>query len=303
MKRKIVQHGSSSLTITLPAKWTVKFGLKKGDELNVEESGPILQISTEHEVASPRKEVSTTAYGIFTKNNLSHLYQLGYDEIEISFEDSKTLEEIKQRLPDCIGFEIIDQKPNKVYIKSIATTLESEFDTILRRAFLITNEMAKGILEALEKQQYEKLKELRHMEALNNRFTDVCIRILNKKGYKIPKRNMQMYEIIKSIERIADEFKYICDLFIPYEKNKKIEKQFLLFFKEALEYYLAFYSLFYQFDPALKKKIYQERKMLLGKYAAALEKSKGNMALFLHHLMNIVEKTYQGAGGYFALIL
>jgi len=46
MKRKIVQHGSSSLTITLPIKWVEKFGLKKGGELNVEENGPTLLIST-----------------------------------------------------------------------------------------------------------------------------------------------------------------------------------------------------------------------------------------------------------------
>ncbi|MBU1850159.1 MAG: hypothetical protein KKH40_05520 [Nanoarchaeota archaeon] len=151
MKRKIVQHGSSSLTLTLPSKWVQKFDLKKGAELEVEESGSTLFVSTDKAVNIERKEFSAIEEGIFTKKNLSHLYQLGYDEVDIQFKDTKTLNEIKERLTNCLGFEIIDQKENRVYIKSIATTLETEFDTLLRKSFLITNEMGRGLIEALEK--------------------------------------------------------------------------------------------------------------------------------------------------------
>jgi hypothetical protein len=51
------------------------------------------------------------------------------------------------------------------------------------------------------KSDFDKIKELRAMESLNNKFTDVCIRILNKKGYKQQKRSMQMYELIKEIQQ------------------------------------------------------------------------------------------------------
>ena len=301
MKRKIVQHGSSSLTITLPVKWAAKFSLKKGEELDVEESGTALVISTEKETSAHKKLVSTAASGIFTKNNLSHLYQLGYDEIEIRYDNPQILDDIKQRLPNCVGFEIIDQKQGKVLIKNIATTIESEFDTLLRKAFQVTNEMAKDILNVFEKQHYKELPVIRNMESLNNKFTDICIRILNKRGYKKPKRTMQMYEIVKNIERIADEFKYVCDLFANY--NKKIDKNLLKMFREAVDYYLAFYNMFYKFRPELKKKIYLERKSLIKKYNEQLGKLKGVNAMFMHHLINIVQKTYDGAGGYFALVL
>lgn len=301
MKRKIVQHGSSSLTITLPIKWIKKFNLKKGDLLDLEESGPSIRVSTQQGVASPKKSMEIEEAGIFTKNNLSHLYQLGYDEIEIRFENKETLDQINQRLPSCMGFEIIDQKENMVLIKSIATTIETEFDTLLRKSFLITNEMAKNILHALEKQQYNKLQEIRNMESLNNKFTDICIRILNKRGYKVQMRTMQMYEIVKNIERIADKFKYICDLFADY--NKPISKEILKLFKEVIDYYLAFYNMFYKFDPKLKKKIYVDRKKLVEKILAQMSKSKNSETIFLHNMMNIVQTTYEGAGGYFALVL
>jgi phosphate uptake regulator len=301
MKRKIVQHGSSSLTITLPIKWVQKYNLKKGDELSVEETGPMIQVSTGQEILSPKKVISLNEYGVFTKNNLSHLYQLGYDDIEIEFENHTQLEELQSRLPECIGFEIIDQKKNKVYIKCIATTLESEFDTLLRKSFLITNEMAHELMHAIEAHDYRKLKEIRNMESLNNKFTDVCIRILNKKGYKVQKRTMQMYEVIKNIERIADEFKYICDVLI--ESSKNIDREMLQNFRDAVDYYLTFYEIYYKFSRDLAKKIYDHRRILVKRYSSALLKSKAEISLLLHHLLNIIEKTYSGAGGYFALTL
>ncbi len=301
MKRKIVQHGSSSLTVTLPNKWAEKYHLKKGEEINVEESGPLLIISTGKEAATDKKEISASEYGVFTKNNLSHLYQLGYDELEIHYEDAKVLEEIKSRLPECMGFEIIDQKKNTVYIKSIAATLESEFDMLLRKAFLITNEMAKEIAQSLEKGDYSHMKEIQEIEVLNNKFTDICIRILNKRGYKNPKRTMQAYEVVKNIERVADEFKYICELL--KDCKKPLSKEAIQSFKEAVEYYMAFYNMFYKFDVDLKKKIYEGRGSLIKKYELKLQKSAGIEAIFLHYLMNIVLKTFDGAGGYFSLVL
>jgi len=301
MQRKIVQHGSSSLTITLPVKWVEKYNLKKGDEVTVEEDGPMLQVSTGQEILVPKKVISLQDYGVFTKNNLSHLYQLGYDDIEIEFENHTQLEELQSRIPECIGFEIIDQKKNKVYIKSIATTLESEFDTLLRKSFLITNEMAHELMHALETHEYRTLKEIRNLESLNNKFTDVCIRILNKKGYKVQKRTMQMYEVIKNIERIADEFKYICDVLI--ESSKNVDTEMVQNFRDAVDYYLSFYQLFYTYDATRMKKIYLHHRQFLEKFDTDLQKSKGSTASVLHHLMNIIEKTYEGYGAYCALIL
>lgn len=301
MKRKIVQHGSSSLTITLPIKWAEKFGLKKGVELNVEDDGKKLIISADPIAQEKKKVFSATEYGIFTKNNLSHLYQLGYDEIEVFFEDQKTFDEIKERISNCIGYEIIDQKMGKVHIKSIATTLDAEFDTLLRKSFQVTNEMAHSMLEAIEKGNNHHLAEIRRMEDLNNKFTDFCIRILNKKGYANPDRSMQIYEIVKNIERVADEFKYLCDALKDYKG--KLDNKMIGFLKETFDYYFDFYEMYYKFNVNLKKRLYLDRKDLNKKYIYELQKSKGVESIILHHLLSIIQKTYDCAGAYFALVL
>jgi len=301
MKRKIVQHGSSSLTVTLPIKWALKYHLKKGDELSCEEQGPRIIIETEKESHHLRKEVSTTFSGIFTKNNLTQLYQLGYDEVEVRYDDLATLREIQERVPECIGYEIIDQKAKVIVIKSIASALESEFDVLLRKCFLVTKEMGEDVYQAIVKNDFAKLEEIRHQEFINNKFTMCCVRILHKRGFHDNHRIMQMYDIIKQLERIADEYKYICDAF--HTATKPCSKESIQLFKNVNDYFEGFYQIFYKFDPVKKNKIYMDRKSIQTTARKIMQSSKAEETLLMHHLRNIIEKTYDAAGEYFALIL
>ena len=47
MRRKVLQIAESTQLISLPRKWTLKYNIQKGDELEVEENGNKIQISTE----------------------------------------------------------------------------------------------------------------------------------------------------------------------------------------------------------------------------------------------------------------
>ncbi len=298
MKRRIVQHGSSSLTVTLPHAWVEKHRLKKGDELDVEVAEDTLTLAAKTRPIHEKKLVEVTDFGVFTKNNLTHLYMLGYDELEIQFSDERELRDIQERVPECIGYEIIDQKPNRVFIKSIAHTLESDFDTLLRKAFIITSEMGKEVLNAIKKKEFAKLKELRYNEGLNNKFTMACARILSKQSRA---RAMQIYDVIMLLERIADEHKYICDLLA--DNKKAVKPELIALFGKVNSYFDAFQEIFYKFGPELKKRIYLERKSLLKDALGLVENAGGKDAVLAHHLVNIVAKTYECAGGYFASIL
>jgi len=297
MKRKIVKQGAATMTISLPASWIKKFKLNVGDELNIEEIGNRIEITTEKAMGEEKAELDSSKIGPLTKNDLSHLYILGYDEITIKFDDPKILEQIKERIPDCIGYEIIDQSENNVTIKSISSALEGEFDNMLRKVFLILKEMSENVYTALKNKEFSRLKQIRDMETINNKFTSFLLRLLSKKGYKDPNRTLQAYDMVQNLERLADEYKYICDNLI--NTKKPIDKEVLTLLNEINHYYNLFYELYYKPDPEKRILVYQNRKNIKKKADDFLKKGKN--PLLSHHLVALIEKIYNTVGSYFAL--
>jgi phosphate uptake regulator len=297
MKRKIVRQGKSTMTISLPASWIHKYNLNDGDELELEENGNAINI-TAGEVAQNKKiEIDSTKLGKFTKRDLSHLYILGYDEIIIYFNDSQILKEIKQRVPDCIGYEIIEQQENKLLIKTISSAMDNEFEIILRKVFLMLKEMSEGCYEAISNSEFSRLKQIRDLETLNNKFTSFLLRVLNKKGYSIQNRTLQAYDMIQNLERLADEYKYLCDNFS--DTNKNIDKKVIILLKEVHDYFNLFYSLHYKKDNNKLITLHEKRNSLMKNAEEFFKKNQENV--LIHHIMCLIEKIYNTSGSSFAL--
>jgi phosphate uptake regulator len=297
MKRKIVKQGAATMTISLPATWIKKFNLKERDELNIEEVGNKIEISTEKAKGESKIEINSKELGGITKNELGHLYFLGYDEVIINFKDKEILNQIKARLPDLIGYEMIDQTENKMTIKSISSGLEAEFDNILRKVFLLLKEMANNTYDALKKRQFDRLKQIREMEVLNNRFTAFLNRIISKKGYQRQERSLQAYDMMQNLERVADEYKYICDDLA--DRKKPVDKEVLELLNKINNYYNIIYEIFYKFDPEKKIALYKDRKALKNKATEFLK--AGKETVLSAHLISLLEKLYNTAGSYLAL--
>ena len=60
MKRKIIQIADSTQLVSLPRKWSLKYNIKKGDEVEVEEQGNKLLVSTEKGVELKSIEIDVT---------------------------------------------------------------------------------------------------------------------------------------------------------------------------------------------------------------------------------------------------
>ncbi|MFH1631117.1 MAG: AbrB/MazE/SpoVT family DNA-binding domain-containing protein [Candidatus Aenigmatarchaeota archaeon] len=84
MRRKIIKQGYDTLTITLPSKWTKKFHLKPGDEVELVEHDRMLQISTEKgpSLSGITIDISGLSASVIWRHILS-AYRAGYDEIII----------------------------------------------------------------------------------------------------------------------------------------------------------------------------------------------------------------------------
>jgi len=302
MKRKVSKIGPATLMVSLPSKWVKKYNVKKGDEMDVEEQNSklILDIKKQKEIS--KVEISSKELGMFDRNFISYLYQKGYEEIRVEFDDVKVFQIIQDKISKLMGFEIVNQTEHSCTIKSISSLLDTEFDIMLRRTFLVLLEMANNCYEALEKKQYSRLKEISAMEKTIDRFTDFLKRILNKKGYKESDKLTFIYVIVRDLEKIGDIYRDICNYFGD-GKNINISEETLKLLNETNRFVELFYKLFYKIDKELVVVLHNEKKRLLEKANNLFEKQPKKELILIHHIMNLITMVFDLYGPYFTMVV
>jgi len=223
--RKVSQIGPSTLMVSLPSKWVKEFGIKKGDEIDIETTGRNLIITTsklkENKILKINLEglnANLIRYIIYT------VYRIGTNEIELYFENEKVIDQntnahlfvidiIQQITENLIGFEIISQRENVIKIKQISTINIEEFTSTLKRIFFTLTNMSDDLTNAIEnknKELLQRIKELTNKKI--NKLSDFCHRIINKGGIIETNKAPQYYLIISILEEIGDSIENICNV-------------------------------------------------------------------------------------------
>jgi phosphate uptake regulator len=202
MRRKIVPHGPSSLTISLPSQWVKQHNLKKGQELDVSDEDSYLKIKPVSLSNAPKKiEVSFIGLDADTwKDILLTLHKKGYDDVKINYSRKDTIKEVHAYLNSMqLGFEIIKQEANSLFIKNITNPEAEEFDTLFRRLYWIAIEYTHRI-EAIMKNQEDITHSLLLHENSIIRISNYCKRIIVKEKRKDA---VFLYSILENITSIA----------------------------------------------------------------------------------------------------
>lgn len=247
MKRKLIQHGESSLTISLPREFVKENNLKKGQEIEVIESEKGLFIYPEKSKEHKSISIDLSNKINFIRKILGATYKTGYHELNIKFSSFEELKEIKSVLQSQFeGYEIIKQEKNNLLIKKISEDNFEQFDNVIRRFFIIVNEMASDMKEAIKKDDFQWLKSISLIKYESDRLADYCRRAINLKFKSKYKRLGPLYTIIEQTEKLSDNYQELCD----YVANKKIKlsskTKYLL--EKEIEIQDLFYSLFFKFD-------------------------------------------------------
>ncbi|MBD3259246.1 hypothetical protein GF371_01285 [Candidatus Woesearchaeota archaeon] len=287
MKRKLVSQGRATLTISLPSKWTKTFGLKSGDELDINEEAGKLILSTTGEVALEKTTIDAKNVGqALLRKFLPAAYKLGYDEITVLTEGPEQIEEVQKAIQrSLLGFEIVNQSRTSCTIKCIGGPLEDEFDSILRRIFLMLKSMSNDGLDAIRQKEFGQLTSITSGEQINNRLTTICRRIINKKGYT--KHSTYLYCLVNELEKIADEyrdmFKHIAEkkIVLSSDTVKQISAMNKLF--------SDLYELFYKYEKNKAITLSKDKSRIKKELNEAFDKRKEGKVL--HHMLSIVEKT------------
>jgi phosphate uptake regulator len=245
MRRKIIPHGPSSMTVSLPSSWVKLHNLKKGEELDVTEEDNKLFISPVCTNDNSKKiEVSFVDLDKDAeKNIILALHKKGYDEIKINFDKPNTTKDIHSFLNTMqLGFEIIKQEKNAILIKSISNPEAEQFDNLFRRIFRITIEYARKIEATLSDDDDITDSFLLH-ETSVTRISNYCKRIIVKEK----KQNACfLYAIVDDIMTIVQNLSLILE---EIKKRKSgVPKEFISRYHEMANLIERTYNLYYKFS-------------------------------------------------------
>lgn len=303
MKRSVIQIADSTQLVSLPRNWCKQFNIKKADELDVTIKGNKLEVSTEKGYKTENAELDITHLDPMVLRCVVALYKKGADEIKLTYDDVKELDAVQKLIgKEAVGYEIVDQGRNYCIIKHVSGEL-GDFDTILRRTFLLLLNMATEAYTSVKNKEFSALKNVAYLEEANNRFTTTCRRLLNKKGLGDDRKIGPMYYIVEELENLADQYKYLCQYLSEKEKTK-IHDDVLHFFSDVNEYLKLFYDLFYKHDKEKLVLFGEKRKELVATAQRLFEKNlPPENYMLVHNLFVIMQKLFCLSGPYLVLAL
>ncbi len=283
-----MQQGPTTLMVSLPIKWVRKYEIEKGEQLDVEEAGRKLIVSAEGDVERTKTEINLIDEDyIYIWRVLSAAYISGYDEIKVNFDKLETLEWVQKLVTETlVGFEIVKQKSDYCIIRNISGNKMDEFDSVLRRIFLVLVQASEVFMNYLENGEDPSL--ILNLEKTNNRQTYILKRLLVKEGVGDGSKSNFMSTMIFLLEGILNDFKFAV-WYIQEEKNVKVTKGIVSHYRRLHEEIEDVYKLYYNYDDELVRKI-------LVKGLKTDSKTGDNLVLFgddprlAHSIINITEK-------------
>lgn len=306
--RKIVQHGSSSLTITLPIKWINRNKLHKGEEIKITEKGSYLIVGGrgKEEKISKTIKIPSNVNPSVMKHYTASLYRAGYDSVKFIYDNAEIYQAIESVTgSDLSGWEIIENKKNSCIIESVAVIDQSLFENIFKKMLYNLSEFSKDSLEAINNGDINAIKMAQTKEQIINRNANFCERILIKDGYKDPEKIPFLFYIIKELENIGDEYNQICKYYLDSNKiDKKTRKSYgeinemvevfkKLYLKEEIDKPLSIEN-----ASSLYTKIQEKTKEM---YDSLKENGKDDC--ILHHLLSIARRMKSCLGCLFSIMI
>ncbi|MBI2630252.1 AbrB/MazE/SpoVT family DNA-binding domain-containing protein [Candidatus Pacearchaeota archaeon] len=237
MQRKIVRHGNSTLTISLPAKWAKVNNLKSGQQLNIE-------TIKDNIIISPKSKYFDSIETDLSENEewyigriIRHLYTSGYDEITIHYSKPNQLALIRKDLGFLTGLEVIESKPNYCKLKCTISVDESEYDTLIKRVLWLILSQFDYFIEDCKNEKTTNHEEVKEIFNTFRKLCNVCRRLINKRHIYDSINSRYAYDFINGLIEISLYIKYSYDYIVKEGKLKLTEDEFNLVQKTREMYY------------------------------------------------------------------
>lgn len=290
MRRKLVKQGYNALTVTLPAEWLRRFNLKVGDEVEIEERRGKLEINAEKEKATKKTELDISELNdTLVWTYVIAAYRKGSDEILLKLKKEQTA--LIQKVVDALlGLAIVEMSENSCRIKDITGTTadEKEFSNILRRIFFLLEGIAESVIEAVKKDDRQALKNMEYQDYNINKFSNFCLRMLNKKYFENFDTALTHY-IISELENLGDEYARLAIDVASLKSNlkKSLSQELIKLFEEVNSLLPLFEKIYYKFDNNKVIELIEKKNAINKKITSLFIKSSSIETVFLYHLSKI----------------
>ncbi|MBN1543957.1 phosphate uptake regulator PhoU [Candidatus Woesearchaeota archaeon] len=295
MRRKAIRLANNTLVVSLPASWVKKVGISKGDEIDVSESEGRLVLSRDGAAATGNAEVDVSGMDPMIKRILGALYKSGYDEVKVRFStiaELKTVQEVVRE--EFLGFEVVDQKKGWLVFRKVSHIEPKEFNTMLRRMFLIIISMAEDSLEAVKKGDGEWLEAISLHDKDVNKIADFCRRILNTTGAEGYRRMPPAYFMVEQLEKIGDLYRDICRGHSG--RSPKISAECQRLYDKTNRFLRCFYEVMFDFDLGRLRDFAESRYRLREAFTKAFAGHRPGDVMTLVLLNSVVESAFDMNG-------
>jgi len=301
MKRKLVKQGAATLMVSLPSKWIKENNLGKGDEVEVEEAGRELILSTK-ELAKGRQEVTikiSEENKQNIKNILTHLYRRGFDRIVLENIDVILLKEIRAITNNLLlGFELTQREGKKCIIENISEPLEQKYEIMLKKVFSIIQETQSIVLNDFQQGKFQNIEEIEEIRNQQDKFILFCRRLLIREK----NNNLLEWELLTFLMHIEHSYYYMYSYAL--ENKIKTDKEIIILLKELNNYFSLFYDAYYKKEIECVNKINKlKTKYQFGECFKALEKAKGKEIVIFSYIREIFRLIQIGTSPILAEIL
>jgi phosphate uptake regulator len=218
MERKLVRQGRDALTMTLPAKWLKQKGLKAGDSVFIEQHDAFLKLNTSTKVKYSETTINARELiGTMSWHAIIARYIEGYDRIEISHNDSKSVQRFCTQL---IGMIIEEHSSKRTVIKTIISQPENNIDVLINRIMNMFIQLSR-ILEDISLKEADA-SDLKTQEELLDHTIYYCMRYLNK--YSVDDKSYRYFLLCYMIEEAGDILKNVAK-FSPSKRLVQIIRE------------------------------------------------------------------------------
>jgi len=299
--RKLIKFGSSSFVISLPSSWVKIHGLKKGDNLYLNETDGrdlILTASKDKKVREIKKAVINVNNKLLDriKREIISVYISGCTHFVL--EDLKGYtEEIDKSLHNLMGLEVVEQTSERTIVKDFLDIEEVSVDDIFRRMDLIVRSMITDSKNCFNNQFY---RQINHRDITVNKLRFLMLRILNESLHNqrvmetIQKSGMTVYDawlLLINLEDIADASRRIARLLKEKRFSPLELKEINEVYNKIETSYLQAIKAFYKKDKDVAHKVADNKFMIVEKCDNLFKKTKNKW------MVSILEK-FKGMESY-----